>query len=226
MGRKNKEVTEAVAEILEEQQRPYTIATAQIKDGFCSYSYNIIRGIGTGDTHTVKGSGIVKDDMRTAFNKLNVHLAFMDDIFKHAGIEVDDIDTLHNHELTLLYNVTGFKIKGDEDNESIVLMGTKYVSGGGGRIEMETPKVALDNLSSYVWYNELKAAAADARLEVALYKEGKYDSPEVEEEEEKKQKRKQTKITFDEGGADGTGEPALESAGGTEFPDDFAEAAR
>lgn len=226
MGRKNQEVAEASAENLEQNERPYTIATVQIKDGFCNYSYNIIKGIGTGDTHTVKGSGIVKDDMRTAFNKLNVHLAFMDDIFKHAGIEVDDIDTLHNDELTLLYTVTGFKIKGDEDNESIVLMGTKYVSGGGGRIEMETPKVALDNLSSYVWYNELKAAAAAARLEVALYKEGKYDSPEVDEEEEKKQKRKQTKITFDEGGADGTGQDSPTGIVDAEFEDDFAEAAR
>ena len=37
------------------------------------------------------------------------------------------------------------------------------VGTAGGRIELATPKIPLDNLSSYHWYNELKVAADNAR---------------------------------------------------------------
>lgn len=174
------------------------ITAASIKDDFCHYSYEITGGVGLGDSHSVKGSGVIEDDMRTAFSKFNVHMAFIDDVFKHSGIEVEDIDAQHSNELTFLYTVTGFKIKGKEDNESIILIGNKYVSSAGGRIEMETPKIALDDLSSYKFYNELRDAAEKARNEVWLYKEGKCTIPESDEEEET---RKQTKITFDSGTA-------------------------
>lgn len=185
---KLKALTEAM-----ELKRPFDITAAAIKDGFCNYSYEIIEGVGLGDSHAVKGSGLIEDDMLNAFSVFNVHLAVIDDVFKHSDIEFDNIDKMHGEELTGLYHVTGFKIKGSKDNESIILVGNKYVSQAGGRLELETPKIPLDNLSSYKWYNELKAAADKARLEVALYKEGKYTAIEVIEEED----TKQTSITFE-----------------------------
>lgn len=197
-------------------EREFNITAAQIKDGFCHYTFEILRGIGEGDTHNVKGSGLVKDDMLDAFARFNVHMAVIDDAFKNSGTEIDDIDNFHNHELTANYHVSGFKIKGSEDNESIVLTGTKYVQSVRGRVNLETPKIPLDSLSSYHWYNELKTAADKARQEVELYKGGKYTPVEVEQEiKPKKEKFKQLTI------ADGA-EPAGEE---TENVDEtFAEA--
>lgn len=189
--KKIKEVIEAL--LTPEEKRPYVITAASIKDDYCTYSYEVTEGIGIGDPHKVPSTHIILDDMRTAFGVFNVHLAVIDDVFKHADITFEDIDKMHGEELTGLYQVTGFKIKGSKDNESIILMGTKYVSQAGGRIELESPKIPLDSLSSYKWYNELKIASDKARLEVALYKEGKYEIPEPEEEDHKTQ----TKITFE-----------------------------
>lgn len=159
------------------------IISADIKDDYCHYSYEVITGIGSGDTHTVKGStNIIDDDMRTAFSKLNPHIACIDDIFKHANVEVKNIDSMGNDDLTLLYEVTGFKIKGAEENESVILKGTKYVSAG-GRMELDkTPQIPIDNTSSYKWYNELKAAVTKCREEVELYRGGKYTVAEEDEE--------------------------------------------
>ncbi|MEJ7914357.1 MAG: hypothetical protein WKF70_14465 [Chitinophagaceae bacterium] len=174
--------------------KDFVITSASIKDGLCNYSFEIISGVGAGDTHNVKGSGIVDDDMATAFATFNTHLAYIDDVFKHSGTDVEDIDKMHSHDLSFLYQVSGFKIKGGKDNESIILMGSKSISSSGGRIELSSPRIPLDNLSSYKWYNELKVAADKARTEVELYKEGKYTA--VEHDEPEEDHRNQSKFDF------------------------------
>ncbi len=174
----------------------FLITSAVIKDELCHYSFDIIYGVGMGDTHAVKGKGIVMESLKEAFQKLNVHMAVIDDVFKHNKIDISNIDKFHNNELSGLYTVNGFKIKGGSENESVTLIGTKYVtSAGGGRIELETPKVALDSLSSYQWYNELKEAIEHVRKEVESYKDGNYISAEPEVE---KENPKQMKITDNE----------------------------
>ncbi len=164
--------------------RPYIIKDATIKDDYCNYSYEITDGIGFGDTHNVKGSGVIEDDLRKAMGILNVHLAVIDDVFKHSGIEIEDIDRYHAHDLTGLYNVTGIKIKGSKENESVIIIGNKYVSSAGGRIELASPKIPLDSMSSYKWYNELIVAVEDVRHEVELYKEGKYVQTDDDDDDE------------------------------------------
>ncbi|MFL5810059.1 MAG: hypothetical protein ACJ749_11100 [Flavisolibacter sp.] len=159
-----------------------SITGAEIKDDLCNYSYEIVSGKHTGFTHNVKGTGLIDDDMRTAFSKLNVHLAVIDDVYKHSDIQIGDIDRMHTDDLALLFNVTGFKIKGGEENASITLLGTKYLSAG-ARMKLESPKIPIDNLSSYQWYNELKTAADKCREEVEAYHNGKYTPVQVEEEE-------------------------------------------
>jgi len=178
--------TEFLDNILgKEEPRNYKITEAAIKDDFCNYSFEVIKGVGLGDKLSVKGkAGTIKKSLQAAFGKLTVHLAFMDDVFKNSGIEIEDIDTLHADDHTLLYTVTGFKINGSEENESIILIGNKYISSG-GRITLETPRIFIHELSSYKWYNELKSAADTVRYEVALYKEGNYipveDDTEIED---------------------------------------------
>lgn len=187
--------------------RPYRIREATMKEGVCHYSYEITSGVGIGDTHSVKGSALFKSDLMDAFTKFNVHLAFVDDAFKLKEIEVKNIDDLHGHDLAFLYTVTGFKIKGAEESESIILIGSKFVSTGS--ISLESPRIPLDNYSSYKWYNELKAAADAVREEVALYKEGKSEPVEVVDD---KADPKQNKIPFGTGDARDTLDPDFAKA--------------
>jgi hypothetical protein len=177
------------AAVVEYPERDYVINEAKLKDGFCNYKYEVTKGTGAGDTHNVKGTNIFLDDMRFAFGQLNVHLAVIDEAFKNSGVEIDDINRFHAHELATRYYVDGLKIIGSKDNESIILSGSKYVSTAGGRIDLVTPKIPLDSLSSYPFHAELKAAADAAREEVAQYKEGKYEVPEEDEQDNSKQLR-------------------------------------
>jgi hypothetical protein len=186
-ARIRKEANDAVLE------KNYRILDSKIKDDLCEYRYEITGGVGLGDPHNVKGHNIIQDEMREAFAKLRPHLAVIDDTFKNKGIEVDDIDKFHGHEITGLYVVTGFKLKGDDDALVVILFGNKYLTSG-ARMELECPPIPLDNLSSYHHHNELKAAIEDCRYEVALYKEGYYVPVKVEQEED--EELEQGKMTF------------------------------
>lgn len=152
--------------------KEYAITSAVIKDDFCNYSFDVLDGVGVGDTHNVKGRGIVLDDLKDAFAKFNVHLAAIDDVFKHSGVDVKNIDKMRSHEHTALYICSGFKIKGSEESKMLILMGSKFVSVG-GYVSVETPQVLLDKFSSYIWWKELRDALDVALLEVEDYKEGK-----------------------------------------------------
>lgn len=168
-------------------EKPFIIISAVIKDDFCEYEYEVKTGTGIGDVHKVKGKGIVDTDLTEAFQKLNVHLAHIDDVFKHTNTTVDDINDFHAHALTYLYRVNGFKVKANGDNETIILTGIKIVSTSHEQISITTPRIPLDSLSSYPWWNELKEAADLVRDEVEQYKNGKCTPVEVEQVEDKKQ---------------------------------------
>lgn len=172
MSKKKNKKTDEVKEV-----KPFIITAATINDDFCNYSFLIKDGVGIGDTHNVKGSGIVDEDLKIAFSKLNVHFACCDDNFE----DVENIDKFHNDPLTLLYNVTGFQIKGNDENESIVLIGNKYLNKIGERSDIKMPRILLSAGTSYQWYNELKDAADTVRMEVELYKGGKSTPVEVSE---------------------------------------------
>lgn len=170
----------------EEQTEPaMVIIYAEIKDDYCNYHYRNNTGKQKEFTHKVTNTtGIIDDDMKNAFAKLAVHLAAKDDIFRHSGVEIEDINTMHVHELATLYQVTGFKMKGGPGDESVVLIGNKYLSGG-DRMELDSPKISIDNLSSYKWWSELLQAVQECQEEVLLYHEGKFTVKEKKEPETK-----------------------------------------
>lgn len=201
LARIEKAVEKAVEENL------YSIKEAALKEGLCRYAYEITSGVNLGDVHAVKGGGLYKHTMMDSFAKLNVHLACVDDSFKLKGIQITDIDQEHTSELAGFYTVTGFKVKGADEDETVILIGSKRVSYG--YISIESPRIPLDRSSSYKWYNELKQAVDDCRYQVALYKEGNFEPVEVIEEAPK---YKDQKLPF------GEGETVLD--------DDFAEAKR
>lgn len=177
MAKKAKKTKATLEEII---QKDIEIQQATMRDDLCNYTFKVLQGIGKKDVHNVKGANIVKPELQEAFQRMNVHLAVIDDVFKNNHIEIDNIDNLHNHALTALYHVNGFKIKGSKENEAIILMGVKFVGAGNGRIEFETPPQYLGKLSGYNWYNELKECADTVREEVEKYKNGNYT--EIEEE--------------------------------------------
>lgn len=180
MGRrKNQQEKEADA-LIQKEIKPLRIMGATMSAGACPYSYEEMKGVREGDESSVKCKKHFTDDMTNAFKEFNVHLAVIDDVFKHSETKFDNISQLINDPLTGLYEVHGFKIKGSREDESIILMGSKYV-GVGSWMSLETPKIPIDNLPSYPWHNELKTAADRVRKEVELYRQGKYviEEPEV-----------------------------------------------
>lgn len=168
-------------------ERDYEITSASIKDMLCNYELNITGEENHGDRMKVTGSGIVSEDMLTAMARFNVHLACIDDAFKIASVEIANIDKMRSHELTGNYIVTGFKIKGGAGNESLVLIGSKYVSLAGDHMQLQTPKIPLSQSSSYTWHNELSEVCELIREEVSLYREGKYTEKEPKEKEDPNQ---------------------------------------
>jgi hypothetical protein len=184
MSKTKRSTKKKTADLILEEEKTFLIKEGIIKDEFCNYKFEVISGVHIGDTHSVTGKGLIKDDMRSAFAELNVHLAVIDDIFKHSNIEIENIHSIKNHELAGLYEVSGFKIKGPAESESVILIGTKYVKEAGGRMELVSPKIVMDNLSSYHWAVDLRDAVDDARKEVELYKGGKCTPVEKEESED------------------------------------------
>src|SRR5690348_9823198 len=87
----------------------FEVKSASINDGICHYSIHVKEGIAIG-THNVKGEGIVDADMEIAFSKLNVHLAIIDGVYKHKGIEIEKLGKFYNHEITNEYTVSSFKL--------------------------------------------------------------------------------------------------------------------
>lgn len=179
-----KELAEAIDSLIGENKRPYKITEAIIVDDFCNYKYEMTEGKGPYDKHKVDGKGIIVDDMRDVFRKLRVHMAAVYGVFSLQGLEIKDIDLHHSDDVTAEFHVSGFKIKGGEDMESISLIGSKHIASVGGRMALTTPWIDISSLSSYMWHNELKELADKACEEVALYKEGKYIVPDIDEDEE------------------------------------------
>jgi len=162
---------------------PLRITAVSLKDDFCNYSYEITHLVGTGNIHNVKGKGIIDDDLRDAFNRLNVHLATIDGKF---GI-VDQVEGLRNNEDVALYNVTGIKMRGSSEDESVIIVGTKHCPNVAGRIDLTTSKIALKDFSAYKPWSELQEDIELIRKEAELYHGGKCTSvePEVKDPKQK-----------------------------------------
>lgn len=175
-SKKNKEQKETTLRIVDADAPVVEITAALIKDGFCNYTYLVRQGIGVGNIHNVKGRGLATKDLLDAMSKLNVHMACVDGAFKHAGIEVIDTSVMHGHEITTDYTVTGIKMRGSEDEPAVSLMGRKRAVQVSGEIELKTPKIDLDALSSYHHAPSLSWSIDTVLKEVMLYHEGKYTS--------------------------------------------------
>jgi len=151
------------------EEKEIEIKSASLKDHFLTYSYELLIGVMKGDELSRKGVHIVHDDMIEAFKQLDVFLAHVDGVF-HWSNNQTPIQDLEAHEDLLLFNVSGFKITGTEENKSVILTGTKIVSIG--TISFSTPKIKLDN-SNYLYVEELNDRLSVVIEQVEAYMNGK-----------------------------------------------------
>lgn len=154
--------------------KPLIITKASIKDGVCNYTYKEQTGVNAGDKHAVTGQGLVHADMMNAFGKLNAHLAIVDDAFITADIEVERVADFDNHPLTGQYDVDSFEVIGTDDNEKVVIKGTKFVKSMHDRMTSGSPKIPLGEGSSHKFASDLKDAIELCRYEVEQYRLGKH----------------------------------------------------
>src|SRR5687768_12283953 len=86
-------------------KREYVITHGAIKDDFCSYAYELVKGIGRLNGHKVEGKHVVMETMKKAFAEFNVHMAIYDNIFTHSNIEIESLKDVVNHPHTFLFEV-------------------------------------------------------------------------------------------------------------------------
>lgn len=166
------------------KEKELFIVQGTLADEHCNYGIQINTEPTKGMVHNVKGKPlIVHDDLRDAFQKFRAHFAALCD-------KVGDVDTfseLENSAEVELCHVTGFKIKGAGESETISLIGSYHSMNAQGRIECSTNYIPLD-AAEYKWYNELREAADLVRSEIEEYNGGKCTPAPEDEATPKNQK--------------------------------------
>jgi hypothetical protein len=118
---------------------------------------------------TKKCNTLVHEDLKKAFAKLKLHLVAICDLRKieiiKAAYEFDQIDLEQFKD----YEVTGFSIGGDDDNEGVVLIGSRKFDSG-KVLNIVTPFTKyVDEKDEYGYANELSLDIASAVYEVEEY---------------------------------------------------------
>jgi hypothetical protein len=144
------------------------IKSASLKDALCNYSYELLTGKTAGDTLNRKGTHIVHKDLENSFDKFKVFAAHLDDAYT-GNDNSTELSFLENEPETENYFVSGFKIAGVEENRSLILGVTKYVTNG--VVSYDTPKVKLNG--SYLYLTQLTEVLDNAIKEVEFYMNGK-----------------------------------------------------
>lgn len=191
---KKRKAEEAIDTVVAEltQENPFLIVQGTLNDEHCNFGMQRNTGDTKGMVDTIKGKPlIVHDDLRNAFLEFRPHLAALCD--RIDGDE-ENFDAVANHPNVDLYNVTGFKIKGAGEAESISLIGSFHSMTAEGRHDVTTAPVSLEGDAGYRWYNELRDTADKVRMEIELYNKGKCTPA-----EEEYQEKPQAKIEFSEG---------------------------
>lgn len=102
----------------------------------------------------------VHDDLKTAFERLHVHLALLCDETKWN--KKDDINTINVPGFT----VRGFGISGNEENEGVTISGFK--EGKYGNVNLNTPFTKWED-PEYPYTSELSEHVQAAVYEVEQY---------------------------------------------------------
>lgn len=154
---------------VQEENKPFQITSASIKDEVCEYGYEVLQGPQQGSKiPKCKGSLNVHEDMIVAFQRLDIHLAESEDAFEYVFPPTSGLDELIEHELAEKFSVGGFRISGSDENLSYTLIGHKVCKVG--YMALESEKLQKNN---YRFFEELKEAMENAVNEVEQYMAGK-----------------------------------------------------
>lgn len=162
------------------EEKNFEIKSSKIVDLYLHYSYTIKDGVNQGDLVNRKGANPIHEDLSKAFSTLDVFLAHIDEAYHWADNQTP-IEELDQDIVTEGYAVTGFKLVGSEENQSVILIGTKNTTYG--VIDIVTPKIKLEN-SIYLYVKPLEERLNSVITEVELYHNGKI-APKYEQQEMK-----------------------------------------
>lgn len=164
---------------------PVRITAATIKDGFCTYYYDLKVNETVTDKLKRNSGLLVHIDLLNAFKKLNPHLAVIceeinafdiTDIEKIVSSDDEEAyDKLPDDEKKISdimsqYSVTGFTIDSTGENEGVSLVGTKKLSTG-EPLKLDAPKKKYNG--NYHFINEFRVAVDACVFEVSEYMNGK-----------------------------------------------------
>lgn len=154
---------------------PTNILGGTLKDGYCNYALEVVAGINSGKKANFDGKTcLVTNDLTLAFRELRPHMAYIDDLFKINGVHILNIADMQAHELTTRFTILGFQVKGSGVNESVVIIGEKFVEEVGDHVVWKSPKIIIGQHSHYKWIDNLNDVIRRCREEVRLYHHGKY----------------------------------------------------
>lgn len=175
MSSKKATVIELTEETIENFQqiglkKEIEIKSAKLHDGRCHYSYEINDEVTSGDVVTRKGSNYYHEDLKNAFSELDVFIAHIDGAFKTWSNNQTPIEKLEQSAELGLYQVNAFKIQGNDENVSVILVGSKETDYG--LINFETPKIKLEK-TTYLYIDDLNFRLNVLIGEVDAYKNGK-----------------------------------------------------
>lgn len=138
------------------------IKKAKIKDGLfleAEYSEDL-EGHDKND-HSIYSTVPVHVDLKTAFERLDKHLAVLCSQVKAKGKDVDAFD----HPLLPKFTVKSFTIRGNDENEGVVISGS--LDGDYGVVNLNTPFTKYE--SDYPFASGLSEDIAGAVYEVEQY---------------------------------------------------------
>lgn len=161
-----------------------TVKKAKLKDR--SLEVNLEETITTNGGGSVtneilkKCNTLVHDDLVAAFDRLKIHMVKACD-FKKSELITDD--TIEDFDLSQLsdYRIKGFSIGGEDDNEGVVLIGSREFASG-KVLNIITPFIRYaDEVDPYEFAPELADAINAAVYEVEQYLfENKYAIKQLE----------------------------------------------
>jgi hypothetical protein len=153
-------------------QKDIEIKNAKISDLVLHYGYEMLTRKSKGDViPSRKGTNEIHDDLRDAFGDLDVFIAHIDGAFKTWSNNQTPLTKLEESGELELYKVSCFKIVGQEENRSLILVGHKDTDFG--VINFETPKIKLEK-STYLYIEEMNQRLNNVVNEVEKYMNGKF----------------------------------------------------
>lgn len=120
-----------------------------------------------GDTITMVGGNVVHRDLREAFRALVPHLALLTEQKEAYLCTLDELKAQEYQEGNTVFSRIG--VSGVTITEQEVMITGSRILERGGVIQLNSPKVNIEDSDSYEYYSELSLAIEAVKYEAELY---------------------------------------------------------